>query len=191
MTSPPPYLKVSIRHCFVFLALVSNWQESLNLTKMKTSLMKFSILLSRLRFFNFFQFVTKMPNIFHVWQDTLSDIDVLIGPIVTVLFVFYRVTGIELNCFTRGHTTIGISGNQNCDGTNYKNIDKKNNNSVLASYFLLHFCGGRYKLLFLFFLNLKTAQFSSRKIWHTERNGIIAMKFERAWMHLLIVVFVA
>ena len=95
MTSPPPYLKVSIRHCFVFLALVSNWQESLNLTKMKTSLMKFSILLSRLRFFNFFQFVTKMPNIFHVWQDTLSDIDVLIGPIVTVLFVFYRVTGIE------------------------------------------------------------------------------------------------
>ena len=69
---PPPYLKVWIPHCFVFpfygnfLALVSNWQESLSLTKMKTSLMKFSILLSQLRLFNFFQFVTKMPNIFHV-----------------------------------------------------------------------------------------------------------------------------
>ena len=58
---------------------------------------------------------------------------------------------------------MGISGNQNCDGTNYKNIDKKNNNSVLASYFLLHFCGGRYKLLLLFFLNLKTTQFSPPK----------------------------
>lgn len=62
----------------------------------------------------------------------LSDIDVLIGPIVTVLFVFYRVTGIEWTVL-HVDTTMGISGNQNCDGTNYKNIDKKNNNSVLAS----------------------------------------------------------
>ena len=102
---PPPYLRVWMTSpllisrsgsCTVlFFPLSFRIGKRAWTWPMKTSLMKFSILLSRLRFFNFFQFVTKMPNIFHVWQDTLSDIDVLIGPIVTVLFVFYRVTGIE------------------------------------------------------------------------------------------------
>ena len=54
--------------------------------------------------FNFCQFVIKMPNIFHVDRILkLSDIDVLIGPIVvcivTVLFVFYRVTRILSELF--------------------------------------------------------------------------------------------